>query len=842
MYSKRIFFRFIVHNMTLRKMCYNFFDIAHSTVIALKRWHNYKRTTYKFMLRYKCSYIMEDIVMNSERFSRKSLKIIDSSIKIASEMGHTYVGSEHLLLSIMNDGDNFAGTVIQNSGADFNVAYDAVIDTVGRGVPSKLNQRCFTTALKKILDNASETAEADGKKQISPEHMLISILRDSSCSGHTILKKSGGDIYAITSQLEIACTIDIQDEIIMAVQPKASQLPNLFKFGKNITEIAALKQNEPLIGRQKEIERVLQILSRKTKNNPCLIGEAGVGKTAIVEGVAKLFVQNTVPDTLKNKFIFSLDFTSLLSGAKYRGDFEERIKACIDEAIGAGNIILFIDEIHTIVGAGAAEGAIDAANIMKPQLARGELQVIGATTFEEYRKTIEKDSALERRFQPISVYEPNQDECTEIICGIKESYEKFHNVKITDEIIGFAVKMSVRYVNERFLPDKAIDIIDEACARVKIRTSSGLIKKDSEFMKIKNGKLSVKDVKKIIKNSVSEENSLTEDDIMSVISLRTGIPLNKLNINEQEKLNSLESKLSNMIIGHSKAVSEVSKAIYRANAGFRDSSKPVCSFLFAGPTGVGKTELAKGLAEILFGSTDNMIRIDMSEYMEKHSVAKLIGAPPGYAGYDEKGSICEKIRRNPYSIVLFDEIEKAHKDVLNILLQILDDGILTDSSLRKVSFKNTIIIMTSNVGCEAANKRLSLGFTENETKADENRIMKNITEGFSPEFINRIDNIIVFSSFDNDDLRKISRKFLSKLQNRLKEIGIEIGYTENVIKAISQTKNTEKYGARPIKRKITDLIENELASMIINGKVKNGDKIKIDYENNKIKMSIGVPV
>ena len=755
-------------------------------------------------------------MISSEKFTKQSVRVIENGIKLASELGHTYVGSEHILLAISGDKESYVADLLGKAGMYYAKIYDEIVKTVGRGVPSRLNQRCFTTALKKLLDISCEVATADNKKQTAPEHILISILKDSSCSGSLILKKAGADIHAIAVGLEEACSLDIRDEIVTSSQPRPAQLPNLYKYGKNITEAGILKKCDPLIGRDNEVERVLQILSRRTKNNPCIIGEAGVGKTAIVEGVAKLFLRNNVPEVLKNKYIFSLDFTSLLSGAKYRGDFEERIKACIDEAVSAGNIILFIDEIHTIVGAGAAEGAIDAANIMKPQLARGELQVIGATTFEEYRKTIEKDSALERRFQPVSVYEPSEEDCVTIISGIKQSYEKFHNVIIPQDIIDLSVKMSVRYVNDRFLPDKAIDILDEACARTKIRAAARL--KKEMFTRV------------------------GADDVMQVISLRTGIKMNKITTEETEKLNSLETELSERVIGHDYAVSKLSKAIYRAKAGFRDSNRPLCSFLFAGPTGVGKTELAKGLAEIMFGDADNMIRIDMSEYMEKHSVSKLIGAPPGYTGYDEKGSVCEKIRRNPYSLVLFDEIEKAHGDVMNVLLQILDEGVLTDSTMRKISFKNCLIIMTTNAGSNAMKSKASLGFNHDSDKANEERVLKAVTDEFSPEFINRIDDVITFSALEHDDLLKISYKFLDKLRVRLEEIGIEIGFSEEVADKVARAGNTCRYGARPIKRRVIELIENELAEKIINKEIVCGDKVWVDCAEERIKFNVQVAV
>ena len=781
-------------------------------------------------------------MLNSERYTRKTVKLADSAVRIASEMGHTYVGTEHILLAIVNSTDCLASKLLTDAGASFDKLYNEVILLVGRGVPSRLNFRCFTTALKRIMDNSFTIAHSDNKKQVAPEHIIIAILKEPSCSASTLLKKTGVDVYALSRSLENNTSIEFSDDIAASISPKPSQLPNLFRYGKNITDTSLLKKCDSLIGRDEEIERVLQILSRRTKNNPCLIGEAGVGKTAIVEGVARLFVRNLVPDSLKNKFIFSLDFTALLSGAKYRGDFEERIKACIDEASSAGNIILFIDEIHTIVGAGAAEGAIDAANIMKPQLARGQLQIIGATTFEEYRKTIEKDSALERRFQSVSVYEPTCEQCVEIIRGIKSSYENFHGVLIPDDIISLTVKMADRYINDRFFPDKAIDIIDEACARNKLLYSSSALKKDSDFIEIKNGRLSSSDVNKIIKSGSERSNSINKEDIMSVISLRTGISLNKLSVEESKKLNLLEKRLSESVVGHSKAVNKIANAVFRAKAGFRDSSRPLCSFLFVGPTGVGKTELAKSLAEILFDNPENMIRLDMSEYMERHSVSKIIGAPPGYAGYDEKGSVCEKIRRIPYSIVLFDEVEKAHSEVLNILLQILDEGTLTDSSLRRVSFKNCIIIMTSNAGSAQLNGKTSLGFTENTSSANENLILKAVSDSFSPELLNRIDDIIVFSEFNKNDLIKIGEKFLSKLKKRVSEIGIDITFTNSLNEFISDTPETKKYGARPIKRRITELIENKLASMILNNEIKSGDKLNIDYLDNKIKFSVKIAV
>lgn len=780
-------------------------------------------------------------MINSEKFTKKSIKIVEGAVELASHLGHTYVGSEHILLSMASDGSTCAAEILIDNGVAYDELRTEIIQLVGQGTPSILNQRFFTTATKRILELSYSIAVSAKKKQSAPEHILAAMIKESSCSACTIIKKIGGDFAGICNGLNMINSSEVQEELYNSIKPKMSHLPNLLRYGKNLTDISLIKKNDPLIGRDKEVERVLQVLSRRTKNNPCLIGEAGVGKTAIIEGVSELFMRNLVPDTLKNKFIFSLDFTSLLSGAKYRGDFEERVKACIEEAVSAGNIILFIDEIHTIVGAGAAEGAIDAANIMKPQLARGELQVIGATTYDEYRKTIEKDSALERRFQPITVSEPDKESCIEIIKGLKGNYENFHNVVITDEIIALSVNMSVRYISERYLPDKAIDVLDEACACAKIRHNSAIVPHDSSYIDVNGTGINLNRLSRSI--SGKSRAVVREEDIVSVISMKTGIPVGKINVEEAERLSSLEKQLSSRVVGHEYAVKKITNAICRAKSGLRDSKRPTASFLFAGPTGVGKTELAKVLADCMFSSENNLIRVDMSEYMEKHSVSKLIGAPPGYAGYnDTSKNLCEKIRRNPYSIVLFDEIEKAYIEVLNILLQILDEGILTDSSMRRVSFRNCIIIMTSNVGAGEITGKTALGFTENIEAAAEERVITGLRSHFSPEFMNRIDEVVVFHKLGEAELEQISRIALDNLRMRAETLGIEVTYSPEVIKAVACAKETDKYGARPIKRRVTELIENRLAQMIVNSQLCNGEKVRVDFKNEKVSIIKSIAV
>lgn len=809
--------------MTQREKCYIFFGgVLHSTVIALYKWHNIIQNNNRRL-----------IMFSKEKFTLKANEIIENAVAEASELGHTYVGSEHILLAMTDGAEDDVSGILYYRRLEYDTVRGEIVKQVGEGSPSLLSQRCFTVSLRRILDDAYTIARNDNKKLASPMHILAAILNEPSCSACMIIKSSGASLSAICSDMKIAVTDGVHRKIYDTLKPSPSQLPNLYRFGKNLTDISEIRKNDRLIGRASETERILQILSRRSKNNPCLIGEAGVGKTAIVEGIAEKLVRGLVPESLRDHFIFSLDLASLLSGAKYRGDFEERVRACIEEAVRAGNIILFIDEIHSIVGAGAAEGAIDAANIMKPQLARGELQIIGATTFDEYRKSIEKDSALERRFQAVKISEPDENECIEMLSGLKNKYESFHGVQIDDEIVDMSVKMSVRYITERSLPDKAFDVLDEACACAKLRYNSCCIDEETALIDMTERPLLPREISSAVCGE--DKPRVTENDVMRVISLKTGIPADTLSADEKERLETLDERLRRRIIGHDKAVVKLTAAVCRSRSGLRDSRRPSASFLFAGPTGVGKTELAKALAAELFGTENSMIRVDMSEYMERHSVSRLIGAPPGYAGYDEgSSSLCEKVRREPYSIILFDEIEKADRDVLNILLQILGDGILTDSSMRTVSFRSSIIIMTSNIGAEELSVKTSLGFESSDDDSAENRVLSAVRNAFSPELINRIDEMIVFKPLESSELAKIGELALSDLEMRAEHIGIHLNYGPQVAETVAKCSDTARYGARPIRRRVTELIENRLAEMIVHNDISRGDGVDIDVSEGKI--------
>lgn len=781
---------------------------------------------------------------NLENFTYKASAAVNRAFILAGEFGHTYVGSEHLLLGILDEGTSTAYTILNKNEVSISQVQARIIEMIGRGDPCVLNSDALTPTSRKILSNAVKLAQSLDCKFVGSEHLLMSLIRESNSCANSILR----DLDVSITKIYNDCS-SIQNNLIPTVkqQNKNIKLPYLEKYGRELTTKSACIEFDPVIAREKEIERLIQILSRRTKNNPCLVGEAGVGKTAIVEGLAQLIIKNNVPENLQTKRIFVLDISQLLAGAKYRGDFEERLKNCIEEVINNKNIILFIDEVHTIVGAGAAEGAIDAANIIKPQLARGELQIIGATTFEEYKNFIEKDSALERRFQPIKVNEPTEENTIKILKGIAPKYEEHHKITITDEAIRASVTMSQRYLPDRFLPDKAIDLIDEACSRVRLKAGM-VVENPNKLSDLFNEYLTsnisksaytqqVESVNSEEKYKIYKQNEITPNDIAEVISAWTGIPVASLTEEESQRLLQLEETMSKRVIGQDEAIKSISSSIRRSRVGLKDPNRPIGSFIFLGPTGVGKTELCKALAECLFANQEAIVRLDMSEYMEKHSVSKIIGSPPGYVGYNEGGQLTEKIRRNPYSIVLMDEIEKAHPDVFNILLQILEDGFVTDSQGRKVSFKNTVIIMTSNLGAKNIIDKKNLGFTiaENNEKNIKAEIMSELRREFKPEFLNRIDDTIIFRSLDKSDIEKIARNMLNELSKRIEALGMKIEFSNEAIKKIADDGFNTSYGARPLRRIISNEIENLLSQEILEGEVVKGDEIKLIVEDSKFK-------
>lgn len=774
------------------------------------------------------------MIDNFEKFTRKTLDSLETAIETASSMGHTYVGSEHLILGFLKEDGNVAAAVLKKHNVTLGDVYDQMLIIIGKGEETMLSYESMTPALRHILNTSTEMAKSMGTGLVGTEHVLMAMIKEENCGAMSFLKFFGVDPAVVYRDCISAYDENVPEEIIRRSRADAKKLPTLYKYGKNITELAWEKKTDPLIGRSREIERIIQILARRMKNNPCLIGEAGVGKTAIVEGIARMLAKGDVPEELSRKTIFSIDLTSMVAGAKYRGDFEERIKNCIDEVVSDGNIILFIDEIHSIVGAGAAEGAIDAANILKPQLARGEIQIIGATTIEEYRKNIEKDTALERRFQPVLIEEPTEEETFGILSGLREKYEKYHNVKITDEIIKSAISLSVRYISDRFLPDKAIDIIDEAASRAKIRNSAkGAAEKNS--INISAKRLTLRELERSFGKSSTEPNEksiITLEDTAAVVSLWTGIPVSKITKEEEIRLSELETELGRRVIGQEEAVCAVARAIRRGRAGLREANKPIGSFIFMGPTGVGKTELSKAAAEVMFDAGKNLIKIDMSEFMEKHTVSKMIGAPPGYSGYDDKGYLTDAVREKPYSVILFDEIEKAHPDVLNLLLQILDEGVLTDSSGRKINFKNTLIIMTSNIASEIISGKQSLGFDSDTQEDMEQKVKSELKKFLKPELINRVDEIVIFRRLDKAAYKKIAEKLLSELSERAEKIGIRVDYGDRVSEALIDEKQIERYGARYIKREIVSKIENLISQKIVEGGLQKGSEVKIVYEDS----------
>ena len=810
--------------------------------------------------------------MFEDRLTEKAKSVLNYAAEAAIEMGQNYVGTEHLLVGLIRENDSVAGKILEANNVTDDIVIEKIDALIGTGEPIENITPEATPRTKRVLQNSYIEARRLGHSYVGTEHLLIATLRESESIAVKILLEMGVSPQKLYNEILGLLNEGSSGDESEAAAPQGTNkggkagVPTLMKFGRDLTKMAQEDKLDPIIGRDDAIERVVQILSRRTKNNPCLIGEPGVGKTAVAEGLAQKIVSGTVPEILKGKKVITLDMSSMIAGAKYRGEFEERLKKAMEEIHKAGNIILFIDELHTIVGAGAAEGAIDAANILKPALARGEIQVIGATTLEEYRKYVEKDAALERRFQPITLSEPTAEESIQIIKGIRDKYEAHHRVKITDKAIEAAVNMSVRYISDRFLPDKAIDLVDEAASRIRIKTLTAppdvkaLEDKISSVRKEKEAAITVQDYEKAAKlrdeektlvdeltatkdswekSSSTAETVVTESEIAEIISMWTGIPVKSIEETESERLLKLEEILHERVIGQSEAVSAVSRAIRRGRVGLKDPKRPIGSFIFLGPTGVGKTELSKALAEAMFGDDDAIVRIDMSEYMEKHTVSRLVGSPPGYVGYDEGGQLTEKVRRKPYSVVLFDEIEKAHPDVFNILLQILDDGILTDSQGRRVDFRNTVIIMTSNLGARRITEHKSLGFSAGgdsgvrdyeQIKSD---VMSEVKQAFRPEFLNRVDEIIVFHQLDTEDIKAIAGKMLEQLKARLADNNITAEFSDDALAKIAAEGFDPIYGARPIRRVIQTGVEDMIAEKMLDGSIKDGDTINVCVKDDK---------
>ena len=809
------------------------------------------------------------------KFTNRAEKALQIANEIATNLGHSYIGTEHLLYGLAKEGNGVASKVLELQEVTpekIEEEIEVLIGIIDEDIEI-IGTAGFTPRTKKVIENAYRDAKKLSSEFIGTEQLLVGIMQESDSVAVRILLDLGVSPQKIYNEI-----VKVVNEEDFAQNDKSSNkyvgsynsTTTLNQYGADLTKQAREGKLDPVIGRKEEIERVIQILSRRTKNNPCLIGEPGVGKTAVIEGLAEKIVLGDVPEMLVNKRVVTLDITSMIAGAKYRGDFEERIKKSLNEVKKVGDVILFIDEIHTIVGAGAAEGAVDAANILKPLLARGEIQLIGATTISEYRKYIEKDAALERRFSPVTVEEPNIQDTIKILQGIRDKYEAHHNVKITDEAINSAVQLSTRYVTDRFLPDKAIDLIDEAASKLKMKTYTRpeklkeleeeivsinkekeeaiLVQDFEKAAKLRDDVLALKE--KLEKDNKKWENKtsrnitiLNEEDIAEVISGWTNIPVKKLTQDENDRLKNLENVLHKRVVGQNEAVEAVAKAIRRSRVGLKDPARPIGSFLFLGPTGVGKTELSKALAEALFGNEDSIIRVDMSEFMEQHSVSKLIGSPPGYVGFDEGGQLTEKVRRKPYSVVLFDEIEKAHPDVMNMLLQILEDGRLTDSQGRTVNFKNTVIIMTSNIGARLITEKKLLGFSHvSDNNKEESAkqyeitkkdVMSELKKELKPEFINRIDEIIVFHKLEDEDIMQIIELMLNEVKKRMEENNIEIEIDESVKKLIFEKGFDKNYGARPLRRAIQNYVEDAISEKILDGEIKNNNKtiIKINDEN-----------
>ena len=808
------------------------------------------------------------------KYTAKAAESLRHAEDIADMLGHSYIGSEHLLIGLIQTEGCLASSILINNGVTedkvINMVYELIAPDSSLCLKDKLD---YTPRLSHILEVSSVEAARFNEKRVGTEHLLIALMKETEGVAARLLNTMGVNVKKFFKDIIVAMGRDIADfkDEFKTGQPKSKKPQMLAQYSRDLTEMAKNGKLDAVIGRQNEINRVIQILSRRTKNNPCLIGEPGVGKTAIVEGLASRIVEGDVPDTIINKRVLTLDLSGMVAGSKYRGEFEERIKKVIDEVKTDGNILLFLDELHTVIGAGGAEGAIDASNILKPSLARGEIQLIGATTLEEYRKHIEKDAALERRFQPVKVEEPTEAETVEILNGLKERYEEFHNVVILPEAIQAAAKMSKRYINDRFLPDKAIDLIDEAASKKKLSSHvkpDNIKKTEKEIKALEEEKIdsieagdfdTTRDIKVKLEKKKEKldrlnrawekgnvENNLTigENDIAEVVSMWTKIPVSKIQEEETERLLKLENTLHDRVIGQSEAVSAVAKAIRRGRVGLNDPNRPIGSFLFLGPTGVGKTELSKALAYAMFGSESSLIRVDMSEFMEKHTVSKLIGSPPGYVGYDEGGQMSEKVRRNPYSVVLFDEIEKAHPDIFNVLLQVLDDGRITDSTGRVVDFKNTVIIMTSNAGAQNIIQPKNLGFmSQADEKKDhenmKNKVMEEVKRLFKPEFLNRIDDIIVFHTLSKDEIGQIVDLMINSVNKRtLEQMKISIELDMDAKDYIVSKGYDSKYGARPLRRTIQNEIENVLAEKILEGEVKNGSKVLVSCKDGKLSFSL----
>ena len=812
--------------------------------------------------------------MNENKFTPGAEEALRLSQEAAGELGHGYVGTEHLLLGLIREGAGIAHTVLTEAGLTDDMIVEIIKTSVGAGLPGSNPAQGLTPRAKHVVEIAMEDSIRGGYNYVGTEHLLAGILREGNNMAVRILRTAGVDakhLYtALMQKLSDSPRGRSGDAAKAAAKDDGGKTKTLKEFTRDLTADARAGKLDPVIGRDSEIQRVIQILSRRTKNNPCLIGEPGVGKTAIAEGLARKIVLGDVPDDLLDKRLLSLDLSGMVAGTKYRGEFEERIKKVLEEVQKSGNVILFIDELHTIVGAGSAEGAVDAANIIKPALGRGEIQVIGATTLNEYRKYIEKDAALERRFQPVQVGEPSREASLEILKGLREKYEQHHKLHITDEALEAAVNLSARYINDRFLPDKAIDLMDEAASRVRMEAEElspelkSLEEKINALVKDKEAAIAAQDYEKAAqlrdieknyrdqvelerekrKKNSAQHRPVTEEDIAAVVSGWTGIPVTRLTEDEGERLLHMEDTLHKRVVGQDEAVKAVARAIRRGRVGLKDPKRPIGSFLFLGPTGVGKTELCKSLAEAMFGDENAMIRIDMSEYMERHTVSRLIGSPPGYVGHDEGGQLTEKVRRKPYSVVLFDEIEKAHEDVWNVLLQILDDGRITDSQGRTVDFKNTVIVMTSNIGAKALTAAgAKLGFSAEEHRDPDaekvferakETVMGELRQTFRPEFLNRIDDIIVFRSLSEEDIREVARRMLRTVSARMETMGIHLDASDEAVAELAKEGFDPKYGARPLRRAIQSKVEDAVAEKMLDGTFQTGDTARLTVEDNKL--------